>query len=173
MAILHLAKGAAATRGVWLMALVGVAYAQPIRPVVFVGNSMAPTYANQKVAVTAPVGESVRRGDVVVAEGPDGTFIKRVALVPGDPIMQVHMLDRWVYAFGMDAGLRHRSKRVRYVPLPEGMVFLLGDNVGASTDSRDFGPVPISSLRRRVVFPVRPAPPTALRLAKAGEKGST
>ncbi|MEI7755707.1 MAG: signal peptidase I [Actinomycetota bacterium] len=37
-----------------------------------------------------------------------------------------------------------------YVEVPEGFVYLMGDNRGGSKDSRDVGPVAIASLRGRV-----------------------
>ena len=42
-----------------------------------------------------------------------------------------------------------------YVKVPEGHVWIAGDNAAASRDSRDYGPVPIALVHSRVVAKVR------------------
>lgn len=49
-----------------------------------------------------------------------------------------------------------RSKKKEYVTIPDGHVWLQGDNEGNSTDSRDYGPVPMEMLRGRVFAKVWP-----------------
>ena len=44
----------------------------------------------------------------------------------------------------------------RVAAVTDGMVEVLGDNAAASTDSRDFGPVPRSRLIGRVVYRYHP-----------------
>lgn len=93
-----------------------------------------------------------RRGDVVVAERPDGeiALIKRVIGLPGEVIevRQGHVwingepLDEsWVAYFG---GPGYPATRV-----PDDCVFILGDNRPNSRDSRAIGPVPLSTIRGR------------------------
>ncbi|MDP9074743.1 MAG: S26 family signal peptidase, partial [Actinomycetota bacterium] len=48
-------------------------------------------------------------------------------------------------------------KRVAAVDSDRGMLSLLGDNPGASTDSRTFGPVPRHAVIGRVAFRYAPA----------------
>jgi signal peptidase I len=145
------------TRGACLAALAATVYAQPFRPLVFVGSSMHPTYRNGEMTLTVPAGAPLERGDVVVIERPDGPIVKRVVLLPGDPVLEVRSFGRWKKAFAMRPLMRPQNvKRFRFVPVPEGMVYVLGDNIGQSTDSRDFGPVPIASVTRKV-YRARPA----------------
>lgn len=130
------------------------AIVQPVRPAVVVGSSMAPTYHSGEVLWTVPVDRLLQRGDVVVADGPDGPVIKRVVLLPGDHRMQ------WLGPAGWEdlttsqgPSNRRYSHRVklRSCVVPVGTVFLLGDNVGVSIDSREFGPVDIEKVRRLVL----------------------
>ena len=93
-----------------------------------------------------------RRGDVVVAERPDGeiALIKRVIGLPGEVIevreghvwINGELLDEpWVAYFG---GPGYPATRI-----PDGYLFILGDNRPNSRDSRAIGPVPLSTIRGR------------------------
>ncbi|PWN31784.1 LexA/Signal peptidase, partial [Meira miltonrushii] len=39
----------------------------------------------------------------------------------------------------------------RYIVVPPGHIWLTGDNMANSTDSRDYGPVPLGMIRGRVI----------------------
>lgn len=80
-------------------------------------------------------------GDVVVVHHPGrkGTVCKRVLGLPGDQI-----LDR------------------RLSIVPDGCIYLEGDNPNNSSDSRNYGPVPASLLVGRVLFRVWPLRGNAL-----------
>lgn len=94
------------------------------------------------------------RGDVVVfkplAPGQDKPYIKRTIGLPGD---QVSIRDDGVYVNGVvldEPYLEGRTTNCRTgkpeycddFTVPEGTVFVLGDNRNNSEDSRYFGPVP-------------------------------
>jgi signal peptidase I len=76
-------------------------------------------------------------GDVVVAQHParPGTVCKRVAGLPGDQILQT-------------SG--------RMVTVPDGHVWLEGDNPANSSDSRSYGALPVALVQGRVVARVWP-----------------
>jgi signal peptidase I len=95
------------------------------------------------------------RGDVVVFRHPSGaTYMKRIVGLPGDRIAvaQGHvLLDAATLAepyaeYGVDGddGMGTYDGVV-----PEGSVFLLGDNRDSSMDSRVEGPYPMASLQGR------------------------
>jgi signal peptidase I len=101
-------------------------------------------------------------GDVVVVHDPlgDGLLVKRVVAVGGDSI-------------GFEDGILVRNGRpviepytsdfldgVYYGPdvVPPGALYLLGDNRFDSEDSRDFGPVPASSVVGTVTARLLPFP---------------
>ena len=95
-----------------------------------------------------------QRGDIVVfdsvAEGDDQTLIKRVVGVAGDEIqVQAGVLS--VNGEEQEEPFLNQENRFRgsYGPttVPEGHVFVMGDNRGNSADSRVFGPLPLENLR--------------------------
>lgn len=159
MAVLSSLKWFVGTRGALLFGCAAAVYAQPFRPVVFVGQSMSPTYHTGEVAITVPFDGTVRRGDVVVIDRPDGTIVKRIAMVPGDPILKVRTLfGEWRDAFCINQERPEKRNRVRVDKVSEGFVYVLGDNLPGSTDSRSFGAVPMSEITRKVYRP-RPGGP--------------
>lgn len=96
-----------------------------------------------------------QRGDIVIAEQPNGapTLVKRVIGLPGETIelqnghtfidgASIH--EPWITHFG-NGDFAPRQ-------IPEGFVFIVGDNRPASHDSRAIGPVPIEHIKGRVIF---------------------
>ncbi len=62
----------------------------------------------------------------------------------------------WVVEVDLPGGRGRGVKRVKAIN-NDGSVWLVGDAANASTDSRDFGALPASMVRRRVLAKVRPA----------------
>lgn len=99
------------------------------------------------------------RGDIVVFEGPDGSpYVKRVVGLPDDLI---YILGGNVWLDGRWLAEPYLKERPGVAPpiavaVPEGQVFVLGDNRNFSEDSRDYGPVPVSKIMGRVTRIVWP-----------------
>lgn len=89
-------------------------------------------------------------GDVVVVQHPDriGTVCKRVLGLPGDVVTKPRMKDR--------RKQRLRRRRSGMVVIPDGHIWLEGDNPWNSSDSRSYGPVPASMIVGRVLLRVWP-----------------
>ncbi|OQY20266.1 MAG: signal peptidase I [Chloroflexi bacterium] len=117
------------------------------------GQSMEPTlHTTQRVVVekvTYRFSHGPRRGDIVVIDLPEQTdmLIKRVIGLPGETI---EVRSGEVY---IDGELLEETWKVNrgggsYGPktIPPLHVFVMGDNRGASNDSRNFGPVPIDCI---------------------------
>jgi len=95
-----------------------------------------------------------RRGDVVVIKPPqhDGTIplIKRVIALPGEQI-EIHGGQVFIDGKPLDEPYIHGTASYEMAPqvIPPLYVFVMGDNRGASNDSRYFGPVPIKTILGR------------------------
>jgi signal peptidase I len=96
-----------------------------------------------------------QRGDIVIIRQPNDApnLVKRVVGLPGETIesRDGHTLingqrleEPWVTYFGGHD----------YAPtlIPEGYIFIIGDNRPVSYDSRAIGPVPIEAIQGRVIF---------------------
>lgn len=117
------------------------------------GNSMYPTLYEKDRLFANKISlyfEGPKRGEIIVLEAPDvdnKDYIKRVIGIEGDTIA---VIDGEVYLNGELLEEDYIGKEVyttiygdNYWEIPEGHVFVLGDNrdEGASKDSRFFGPV--------------------------------
>jgi signal peptidase I len=95
------------------------------------------------------------RGDVVVFDPPTGSdkpYIKRIIGLPGE---EVSFGDGHVFIDGYVLDEDYIKDRTRCntsrsetcdVVVPEGTVYVLGDNRSNSSDSRVFGPVPVENV---------------------------
>jgi len=134
--------------------VVGLFYVQPYRPIAVVGRSMEPTYSNQSFEWTSPARPSdLKRGDVVVIRTENGPIVKRIAYMPGDKIKQIKSGRSWLDLVGVCArSYKNRTRNVyRDNPVPAAMVYVLGDNLAVSLDSRSFGCIPIERIERKLV----------------------
>lgn len=118
----------------------------------------------------------IQRGDVIVFAKPDNTpgetkdFIKRVIALPGETIAfsdgQVLIDGNPYYEPYVDRSITSTSGQlmqcanephaVDYCLVPEGTVFVMGDNRESSTDSRTFGPIEIDSIVGRAFIKLWP-----------------
>ena len=88
-------------------------------------------------------------------ERADVSFIKRVVAGPGDRIAlrDGHVVRNGEVAdepFIADCGGSDGCEFPRPITVPDGHYFMLGDNRGASDDSRFWGPVPLAWIQGRV-----------------------
>ena len=122
------------------------------------GRSMVPTFEDGQRVVVLKLFSEVERGDIVIfstMEEPEKDLIKRVIALPGERI-QIHKGEVRIngeplgekYIKDKDFGL-YDAQIDEYVP--DGQIYVLGDNRDDSHDSRRFGSVLQDSLKGKVV----------------------
>jgi signal peptidase I len=122
-------------------------------------NSMAPEIERGDFVVVTGGGAAVDRGEVVLFRFPPGSSgraVKRAVAVGGDTVA---VTDGSVAVNGRTIAVEPLAGE--HVPrqelrVPDGHVFLLGDNSAVSLDSRSFGPVPEGEVVGRVRLVVPP-----------------
>jgi signal peptidase I len=95
-----------------------------------------------------------KKGDIIVFdsvdEGDDQTLVKRVVGVAGD---EIQVEDGVLFVNGEAQNEPYLNQelpfRGSYGPteVPEGHIFVMGDNRGNSADSRVFGPLPLENVK--------------------------
>jgi signal peptidase I len=155
------------SRRAWDGALVScvaaLAYASAFHLSVVRGASMQPGIRDGDRILVEPWSlllSPIERGDVVVLRSPldpDVDYIKRVIALPGE---LVEVGPEGVYVDGRRlqepyAVVDGQNARQR-IQVRAGHCFVMGDNRPCSADSRDFGQVPIETLRGRVDLRVWP-----------------
>jgi signal peptidase I len=112
---------------------------------------MAPALSVGDVVLVVPDGGEIERRDVVVVRHPDTgeQLVKRVVGVAGDRVR----LEDGVLLVDDEPACEPSIDPDRIdgvfsgtVTVPEGRLFLLGDDRQSSVDSRDFGPVPVADV---------------------------
>ena len=125
------------------------------------GHSMNPTIENKSVLFINKIFFTPQKGDIVVIKSPDGyNIIKRIIGLPHDKIA---IIDGITYVNGKalrEDYTKGTSVDVAEVTIPEGEVFVVGDNrtPGESLDSRDpnVGTFSIQNIIGEAVFSLFP-----------------
>lgn len=128
------------------------------------GSSMYPTLQERDRLFTNKITmyfSKPERGDIVVLKAPDNPdkdYIKRVIGIEGDIIeiksgnvyLNEQLLEEKYIAEGAYTHIYDKN----YWEVPEGYVFVLGDNreEGASKDSRSFGCIPVDTIKGKADF---------------------
>lgn len=107
------------------------------------GSSMKPTLHNNDKIVVSTVGYEPQRGDVVVISentGMNEPLVKRIVAVGGDTV-DINFTTGVVTVNGTEEDYTQELTTQQFdiafpITVPEGTVFVLGDNRGNSLDSR-------------------------------------
>jgi len=125
--------------------------------VVVQGASMEPTLRPGDYVLMEKITPHLgllRPGQIVVlaAETPSALIVKRIVALGGD---QVQMRAGEVLVNGEPGPAEDRTTPDYYdwgpTVVPEGQLFVLGDNRPRSDDSKDFGPVPAANVKGHVI----------------------
>lgn len=130
------------------------------------GASMEPTFQSGDYIFTSKITykfRPIKRGDVIVfksPKNPDIDYIKRIIALPGDTLLVNNGI---VYINNNQVNENYISdftnlwnggyiKEGVSVTIPEEDIFVMGDNRPRSSDSREFGPIPIDNVIGNVFY---------------------
>ncbi|MBG6183897.1 signal peptidase I [Arthrobacter sp. CAN_A214] len=144
----------------WVVAALLVTRLWVIEPLTVASDSMEPAVAENSTVLMLKAfpPAQVKRGTLIVFTSPEGgtPTLKRVVAVGGQ---FVAIEDSILLVDGKavpEPGIDHTRIDGTYfgpVQVPEGQVFVLGDNRAGSIDSRDYGSVPLENLLGILLLP--------------------
>ena len=157
---------------VMAIVLVAVFFTFVVRVITVTGGSMQPTYHDGDRVLVSTLGDPPVQGDVVIVINTlEDPIIKRVIATEGqtvdfDPVQQEVVVDGNTIP-GVRFGIENGITGVQYVPgrylvfpqtVPEGCVFVLGDNRQFSTDSRfvEVGMIDRRNILGKVIYNLYP-----------------
>jgi len=130
------------------------------------GASMEPTFHTGDRIIVSRVSyklHQINRGDVIILKSPknpDIEYIKRVVGLPGETIffkggnvyINGNLLNESYISVKTNVWENGFSKENVPIIIPDDYLFIMGDNRTHSSDSREFGPIPISSVIGKDIF---------------------
>lgn len=136
-------------------------------PFVVAGEAMSPTYKNGDYLLINKLDKIFERGDVVALrypKDPKQFFVKRIIGLPGEKIQidnsKVIVNDKVLlepYLNGNAATYPHDTTIIggqKTITLGQNEYFVLGDNRLASSDSRDWGVLPLSNIWGKISYKI-------------------
>jgi signal peptidase I len=159
-------------RILWTLGFAGVVVAlrgfSPWQPLVIQGKSMEPSLKpGQVLVMRRELGQApYQKGDVVAFRHEGDVYIKRVAGTPGQTVWlfrppggEAHDItvvdpdNRAEFARFQRLAQAHGRMHLFPVRVPNGALFVIGDNTFLSVDSRALGCIPIETVIGRVDAP--------------------
>lgn len=141
------------------------------------GPSMEPTLRDGErllISKLSYVFSEPKRGDVIIfryPRDPHKDYVKRIVALPGD---EIRMDMGRLYINGQPVkepyALESPVGDFNTITVPEGCVFVLGDNRGNSEDSRMFGAVPIKLIKGRAFLVFWPLSQTHVLARGTGDR---
>lgn len=146
-----------------------------IQPFLVEGSSMAPRFHSNDYLVVDKISyrlHTPNRGDIVVFKYPLDTtvnYIKRVIGLPGETVRiqngKVYVINsehpngfelkETYLGSGIKTDVESNALKAEFI-VPKDQYFVLGDNRPASSDSREWGFLPMSDITGKVLFQAYP-----------------
>jgi signal peptidase I len=135
--------------GLWSLVLGAALLVAPFRAVRVVGSSMFPTlHDGQQVLVDRAYYRltGLFRYDLVVVRHNGENWVKRLVGLPGDRLALAYGPEGGIDGVvNLQSGLTSPPSAV-VVTVPPGQLYIVGDNLPVSKDSRTVGPIPLAEL---------------------------
>lgn len=120
------------------------------------GNSMSPTLKDGQNVIIFKSNKHIKRNDIVFLHSDklEEDIVKRVIAIEND-VVEIKGTDVYVNSKKIDDSYTENHTDEQYIKpmkVPEGCIYVLGDNRDDSTDSRVLGPVDVEDVFAKVIY---------------------
>ena len=144
------------------LALLTIVYfTSPYRIIVVQGISMSPTFKNKQLLVAKSINnyQDIKINDILVCELEDNTIVKRVKFLENQIIYyyidsntsEIKLIDKNTYQYLSTHPIIRNKSLIQKFTVPKDSIYLLGDNLNNSDDSRRFGTLHWNNIKYRVI----------------------
>ena len=146
------------------LALLTIVYiTSPYRIIVVQGNSMFPTFHNKQILVAKSINNynEITINDILVCELEGNYIVKRVKSLENQSIYyyidsntsEIKLIDKHTYDYLSNHPIIRNKSLIQKVTVPKDSIYLLGDNLNNSDDSRRFGTLHWNNIKYKIIFP--------------------
>ncbi len=146
-----------------LALLIIVYITSPYRIIVVQGISMSPTFKNKQILFAKSINnyQDIKINDILVCELEDNTIVKRVKFLEHQIIYyyidsntsEIKLIDKNTYQYLSTHPIIRNKSLIQKVIVPKDSIYLLGDNLNNSDDSRRFGTLHWNNIKYKIIFP--------------------
>lgn len=120
------------------------------------GNSMSPTLKDGQNVIILKSNKNIKRNDIVFIHSDEleEDIVKRVIAVEND-VVEIKGTEVYVNSEKVDDSYTEKHTDEQYIKpmkIPEGCIYVLGDNRDDSTDSRVLGPIDLEDVFAKVIY---------------------
>ncbi len=128
------------------------------------GISMYPTYHNNQLLIAKSINNysDIKINDIVICEIEENIIVKRVKYIQYQYVYyyfdsntsEIKIIDKNTYQYLSNHPIASNKTLLQKLIVPKDAVYLVGDNLSNSDDSRRFGAIPFNNIKYKVIHPV-------------------
>jgi signal peptidase I len=133
----------------------------PYKLIMVRGISMSPTFHNNQLLIAKSIDnyQKIKVNDIVICELEDNTIVKRVKYIENQNVYyyfdsndyQIKIIDEHTYHYLSTHPIARNKTLIQKIIIPKNSIYLIGDNLNNSDDSRRFGPIPFNNIKYKVI----------------------
>lgn len=146
------------------LALLSLIYIiSPYRLIIVQGTSMFPTFHNKQLLVAKNINNynDININDIIVCENEGNYIIKRVKYLENEYVYyyidantsEIKLINKNQFDYLTNHPIIRHKTLIQKLIVPKNSVYLLGDNLNNSDDSRRFGTLSWNNIRYKIIYP--------------------
>ena len=139
------------------LALLTIVYfTSPYRIIVVQGISMSPTFQNKQILVAKSINnyQDIKANDILVCELEVKYLENQIIYYYIDSnTSEIKLIDKNTYHFLSTHPIIRNKALIQKITIPKNSIYLLGDNLNNSDDSRRFGAIHWNNIKYKIIYP--------------------